>query len=86
MHVGSGNEYFGAFAEFLYKQRIERDMEKAILEVRRNKLNNLHKKVNRLLRSPNVAVDFFYWACIFFSARGIHKIANTLVIPRTHPA
>ncbi len=30
-----------AFTEFLYKQRIERDMGKAILEVRKNKLNNL---------------------------------------------
>lgn len=41
VHVGNGNECFRAFIEFLYKQRIERDMGKAILEVRKNKLNNL---------------------------------------------
>lgn len=41
MYVGSGNECFRAFTELLYKQRIERDMRKAILEVRKNKLNNL---------------------------------------------
>ncbi|HFU7057245.1 hypothetical protein COD05_26600 [Bacillus cereus] len=41
VHVGSGNECFRAFTELLYKQRIERDMRKAILEVRKNKLNNL---------------------------------------------
>ncbi|WDR80758.1 hypothetical protein [Bacillus cereus] len=41
VHVGNGNECFRAFTELLYKQRIERDMRKAILEVRKNKLNNL---------------------------------------------
>ncbi|MED2791163.1 hypothetical protein P4256_05400 [Bacillus wiedmannii] len=41
VHVGNGNECFRAFTEFLYNQRIERDMRKAILEVRKNKLNNL---------------------------------------------
>ncbi|WP_256217178.1 hypothetical protein [Bacillus sp. 491mf] len=35
------SNYFITSAEFLYKQRIERDMRKAILEVRKNKLNNL---------------------------------------------
>jgi len=37
VYVGSDNECFRAFTELLYKQRIERDMRKAILEVRKNK-------------------------------------------------
>ncbi|WP_237391463.1 hypothetical protein [Bacillus cereus] len=41
VHVGNENECFRAFTELLYKQRIERDMRKVILEVRKNKLNNL---------------------------------------------
>ncbi|MBC1289142.1 helix-turn-helix transcriptional regulator [Listeria welshimeri] len=41
MHIGSGNQYYRKFADFLYRERIEKKMEKAILEVRSNKLNNL---------------------------------------------
>jgi len=41
MHVGSNNDYYRAFAIFLYHERIEKKMERAIHEVRSNKLNNL---------------------------------------------
>ncbi|UNP78341.1 hypothetical protein MN033_09220 [Bacillus nitratireducens] len=41
VHVGNENKCFRAFTELLYKQQIERDMRKAILEIRKNKLNNL---------------------------------------------
>jgi len=35
-------------------------------------------------RALHIAVDFFYWACGFISARGTYKIANQNSINFTH--
>ncbi len=57
MYVRSNNDYYCAFAEFLYKECVSFEMNRAIHEVGENKLHNLELEGENMgsisIRSPD---------------------------------